>query len=93
VLFRPSCKTGVRCGRLPAPREPDVREGNKRQAVATLKHVCHVRLLERLPIMWSHVIEKETLKIKELVHVTKKSSNFFVTCSNDVETTQAGVAP
>jgi hypothetical protein len=43
--------------------------------------------------MWSHVIEKETLKIKELVHVTKKSSNFFVTCSNDVETTQAGVAP
>ena len=38
--------------------------------------------LERFPITWNRVIEKESLNFKELEHVPKKSCNVFGTCSN-----------
>ncbi len=41
--------------------------------------------LERLPQMWNHVIEKVSLRFKDLKHVPKKPSNFFGTCSNGRE--------
>ncbi|QBR70886.1 hypothetical protein CU048_05880 [Beijerinckiaceae bacterium] len=38
--------------------------------------------LERFPIRWNHLIEKETLKFNEWEHVLiEKSVNFFGTCS------------
>ena len=41
--------------------------------------------LERLPQMWNHVIEKVSLRFKDLEYVPKKQSNFSGTYSNGHE--------
>ncbi len=38
--------------------------------------------LERVPIWWNHLIEKNSLQINKLEHVlVEKVDNFFGTCS------------
>jgi len=44
-----------------------------------------VGTLERLPYTWNHVIERVSLRFKDLEHVPKKPSNFFGTCSKGRE--------
>ena len=42
-------------------------------------------ILERLPSTWTHVIDKDSLKIKELEHVLiEKIRNFLGSCPSNV---------